>query len=68
MINIAVYDEKGQRVTCHVCGQPAVTFINISVNCASSVPSVMKPVCETHNPYKFSYKPAVRPESITGGK
>lgn len=38
---------------CYRCDTLAVTFINTSVNMASSVPSHMEPVCSEHDPYKI---------------
>jgi hypothetical protein len=34
-----------------VCGKPATGFVNVTANAASSVPAVMKPRCDEHNPY-----------------
>ena len=48
-----ILDEKGYLVRCHICGKPATGARNLSVNCASSVPSNMQPVCDEHNPYAF---------------
>jgi hypothetical protein len=39
---------------CYICKAPAVAFINTSVNCASSVPLHMEPVCASHDPYGLS--------------
>jgi hypothetical protein len=33
---------------CYKCGKPAIMVVNITMNAASSVPFVMKPVCEEH--------------------
>jgi translation initiation factor IF-1 len=48
-----ILDEKGHQLLCHICGKPARAFINLSVNCASSVPMNMQPVCDEHDPYAF---------------
>lgn len=52
--NIMMYDQDGNRLACYLCGHPATGVINVSVACASSVPSIFKPVCDHHNPYRFT--------------
>lgn len=48
-----LFDQNGYPLVCHICGKPATGLHNITVNCASCVPSVMQPVCDEHNPYTF---------------
>lgn len=46
MLNFTMTTDK----PCYACGEPGVTYINLSANAAGSVPSNMQPVCQAHVP------------------
>lgn len=48
-----VINASGMPAMCYLCGKPATTFINTSVNLASSAPSHTEPVCKEHDPYRL---------------
>lgn len=52
IIHSVVLDENGNPAMCYRCQKTATTFINTSVNLASSVPSHFEPVCNDHDPYR----------------
>lgn len=55
-----VVDANGNPALCYRCGKAAISFINTSVNMASSVPLHMEPVCAEHDPYKLGDMTMVR--------
>jgi hypothetical protein len=50
-VKIRVLDENGNDAVCYRCGKLAVAFVNVTANCASSVPSVFKAVCGDHGAF-----------------